>query len=141
VVLLALASSVASATAPDVYVELAGSGGLGSVNLTTPLRGPVDLRVGLSLLPVTRDTGWVVVVPVMAEAHSAGRWQALGGIGLGPSITTKGAPWARGLLAAGVRYVPPDGRAWAGIAYTPLVSFLLDLQLQHWAGLQLGWRT
>jgi hypothetical protein len=137
---LALAIDVA-ASASAGFVELGGSGGLGSINATTPIRGgPIDLRVGLSVLPVDRNVGVVLIVPVMAEAHTAGRWQVAGGVGQGLSITTAAVPWARGLASAGVRYVPPNGRVWAGVAYTPLVSYLLDLQLQHWAGVQIGWK-
>lgn len=138
VVLLSLALSAAAT--PAAFVELAGSGGLGSFNLAYPLVGRVDLRVGFSALPVDRNVGLVLIFPVMAEVRTPGRWQVVGGAGLGPSISTKGVPWARGLLEGGVRYVPPDGHLWAGLAWTPFVSFLLDLQLEHWAGLQLGWR-
>jgi hypothetical protein len=138
VVLISLAFSAAAA--PAAFVELAGSGGLGSFDLAYPLGERVDLRVGISALPVDRNVGLVLIFPVLAEFHTVERWRLVGGAGLGPSISTHGVPWARGLLEGGARYVPPDGHLWAGLAWTPFVPFLLDLQLEQWAGLQLGWR-
>lgn len=137
--LLPLVLSAAHA-APSGFLELGGSGGFGSLNVTAPLAAPVDLRVGLSVLPIDSNGGILFIVPLMVEVHTAGRWQALGGLGQGLTVSTHGVPWARGLASAGVRYVPPEGHVWAGVAYTPFVSYLLDLQLQHWAGVQIGWK-
>lgn len=134
VLLLALAHAAST----DAFVELGGSGGLASVNIATEL-GPPSLRarVGFSTVPLDRNTGWVVIVPVLLEAESPGPLSVVGGAGLGLSSTTKLHPHVRGTLSLGGRW-RPKGPLWVGAAYTPLISFLLDRQWEHWAGVQVG---
>jgi len=138
-VLAILLLLTAHAAPTDAFVELGGSGGLGSVNMAAPV-GSSDLfraRAGLSLMPLDRNTGWVVIVPMLLEVESRGTLSAVAGAGLGVSCTTKLHPHVRGTLELGGRY-RPKGPVWVGVAYTPLVSFILDRQWEHWAGLQVG---
>lgn len=138
--LTVLMSASAAGGDRSLLLELGGSGGLGSLSLRTALSERTDLRAGLSGMPINRDAGWVWILPVLIEGHTPGRVQLFGGIGQGLSLTTRGVPHLRGLLSAGIRHVPEEQRVSVGLAYTPLVSYLLDRQLEHWAGLQLGWR-
>lgn len=134
-----LLAAHAQASELDAFVELGGSGGLGSVNVAVPVGTSPWLRarVGLSTMPLDRNTGWVVIVPALLEAESSGPLSVVAGAGLGLSCTTKLHPHARGVLELGGRW-RPEGPLWVGAAYTPLVSFLADRQWEHWAGLQVG---
>jgi hypothetical protein len=61
------------------------------------------------------------------------------GIGQGFTLTTKGSFFMLTTLAAGYRYQHPDKRFFYRVTYTPLVSYLVDFQMQQWAGLSIGY--
>lgn len=124
-------------------VELLGSGGLGSLNVERSIfekqKWQLQGRVGLSWAPIDNNNGAVWVVPVMAHgligpaAHKVD-------IGLGQSfsVTTKGNFFLLMPLCLGYRFLPPNKKYYLRPAYTPLVSYLLDFQWQHWGGFTFG---
>ncbi|HYG51234.1 MAG TPA: hypothetical protein VD905_10045, partial [Flavobacteriales bacterium] len=61
------------------------------------------------------------------------------GIGQGITITTKGSFFARATGLLGYRYQPPGKKWFYRVSYTPIVSYLVDFQYTHWAGLSLGY--
>jgi hypothetical protein len=42
-------------------------------------------------------------------------------------------------LAVGYRYQHPDKKFFYRVTYTPLVSYLVDFQMQQWAGVSIGY--
>jgi hypothetical protein len=56
------------------------------------------------------------------------------GIGQTISITTKGSPFFMMPAEAGCRYQPADKNYYIRLSYTPIISYLIDFQIQHWGG-------
>jgi len=55
-------------------------------------------------------------------------------------VTTKGSFFIRGSGLLGLRWEEAD-RPWiVRASYTPLISYLLDWQYEHWGGLSVGFR-
>jgi hypothetical protein len=140
--------------------ELAGSGGFGSFNyeknifwrqklepildeLASPKKigNEVDFRVGLSFTPVDPNNGIVLIFPVMLHYHFYKDNHGFD-IGLGQtlSMTTKGNFFIRMPFSAGYRFQPLDKNYYLRFSYTPIMSYLLDLQYQHWAGITWGYK-
>lgn len=61
------------------------------------------------------------------------------GLGQGFSITTKGNPFALSLASIGYRYQSESKNWFYKIAYTPLISYLFDFQVQQWGGISIGY--
>lgn len=127
-----------------VFLELGGSGGLGSVNYERTLHEWEKLaltgRGGLSFTPIDRNNGTVIGIPLMVNlVLGEGNWQGEVGIGQGLSITTRGQPFVMGLAQAGVRYQGAGKRIYYHMNYTPLISYLIDFQVQQWAGISIGY--
>lgn len=143
--LLAPAALRAQPAEQALYLELGGSGGLGSVNYERVFREGRTVawawRAGFSLAPIDRNNGTALVFPVMAHAlvgRSAHRLDI--GLGQGLTVTTRGSAFARATTTLGYRYAPSDGRFFGRLAYTPILSYLVDRQIEHWGGLTLGYR-
>ncbi|HAA11069.1 MAG TPA: hypothetical protein DCE41_04955 [Cytophagales bacterium] len=127
-----------------VYLELAGSGGLGSVNYEQSFaeRGIADFtwRAGFSMAPIDPNNGVGLVFPVMVntlvgpEAH-----QLEVGLGQGLTVTTRGSIHLLALAGLGYRYQSASSPWFFRATYTPLISYLLGSQWQHWGGLSLGY--
>lgn len=129
----------------SVFLEIAGSGGLGSVNYEKVFRQTdkmdITWRAGLSLAPIDKNNGTGIVFPVMINAllgKESHKWEA--GLGQGLTITTKGNAFALTTAILGYRYMPPDKKIYYRVTYTPLISYLIDFQVQQWAGLSIGYR-
>ena len=99
-ILIALCSTTLSAQtevkSKSVYLELAGSGGLGSVNYEQDFylfeKGALAWRAGLSLAPIDKNNGVGLVFPLMLHAKlGSGSSQVDAGIGQGVTVTTNGA--------------------------------------------------
>ncbi len=127
-----------------VFLELAGSGGLGSINYEREFSkknsNTFTWRAGLSFTPVDKNNGTVIVFPVMVNAlfgNSAHKLEL--GLGQGVSITTKGKFFIRGIAGLGYRYQSESSRWFYRLTYTPLLSYLIDFQFQHWGGLSIGY--
>lgn len=158
-VVIGLRQSV-TAQNKGVFLELGGSGGLGSMNYEkwiplkphrhTGLYGHdcpepylrYTLRGGIGLTPVDKNNGWVVVLPLMANivyGQEADRHRIEIGAGIAPSFTTKGNWYIKSPLFLGYRWQPNDKRMFIRAGYTPIVGWLVDFQWQHWAGISIGY--
>ena len=126
----------------SIFIEFAGSGGLGSINYEKcfSLKEKIAFtwRVGLSAIPVDRNNGNAIVFPLMINSLIGKSKNKLElGIGQGISITTKGNFFSLTTAAIGYRRQNPDKRFFYRITYTPLISYIVDLQVQHWFGVSI----
>lgn len=127
-----------------VFLEIAGRGGLGSLNYESIFfqRDLIDLsfRSGLSIAPIDRNNGTGLVFPVMLNALIGRHHHYLeAGIGQGVTITTRGSFYLLTTMALGYRFHRHDSPWFYRVSYTPLLSYLLDVQYQHWAGISVGY--
>ncbi len=125
------------------FLELAGSGGLGSLNYERPFfqknNSIFTWRAGLSIAPIDKNNGFGVVFPLMANVmigKNAHKLEA--GLGQGITFTTKGSFFVRAPAALGYRYQPADKRVFYRVTYTPLISYLIDFQVEQWFGASIG---
>ena len=128
----------------SLFLEIGGSGGLGSLNYENVfLRKPIiDLswRAGFSLAPIDRNNGTGIVLPVMINAQFGKNAHKLeAGLGQGITITTKGQFFFLATAAVGYRWQPEDKRVYFRVMYTPLISWIVDFQVQHWGGFSIGY--
>ncbi len=119
--------------------ELAGSGGLGSFNYENTFKDftNVDLlwRVGFSLAPIDKNNGAALVFPVMIHTVAGnGKFKPDLGVGQTLSVTTKGHLFFMLPAAAGCRFEPENKNYYLRLSYTPIISYLIDFQIQHWGG-------
>lgn len=128
-----------------IYFELAGSGGLGSFNYETKIKKlklekyNLRWRFGLSYAPIDKNNGGALVFPVMLHSLIGKNQHYLDvGIGQSISITTKGNFFFLMPLSIGYRLDNNTNRHFWRFSYTPIVSYLLDFQWQHWAGITFG---
>jgi hypothetical protein len=95
----------------SIFLEIAGSGGLGSMNYEQVLfkkkHTEFTWRAGLSLAPIDKNNGTGIVVPLMMNAIISKNSHKLE-LGLGQGIT-------------------------------PLISYLVDVQMQQWGGVSIGY--
>lgn len=140
----------------NIFLELGGSGGLGSVNyewMKIPENSKNDstdvsawargVRLGTGFTPVDKNNGIVIVVPVMGTLIYHKNKSPHGveiGAGLAPSITTKGSWYVKSPLALGYRYEAADRKFFYRVTYTPIVGWLVDYNWQHWAGISIGYK-
>jgi hypothetical protein len=128
----------------SVYLEVAGSGGLGSINYEELFwkRNNTEFtwRAGLSFAPIDRNNGVGIVFPLMINSIIGANSHKLEvGVGQGVTVTTKGKFFALSTAAIGYRYQSDSKKLFYRVAYTPLVSYLIDFQVQHWAGISVGY--
>lgn len=127
-----------------VFFELAGSGGLASLNYERSLfqtdRTEFTFRGGISFAPVDKNNGTALVFPIMFNGIFGSKAHKLEiGLGQGVSITTKGSFFSLATAALGYRFYTPSERWFYRATYTPLISYLIDFQVQHWAGISIGY--
>ena len=126
-------------------MELGGSGGLASINYErafyTSSFTELDFRAGFSFAPIDRNNGTALIFPLMVHAL-LGEGQHKLDIAAGQtfSITTAGNFFIRMPLGLGYRYQPSEKPFYFRASYTPIVSYLLDLQWEHWAGITFGYQ-
>ena len=143
--LLILLAFQLPAQKPAIFLELGGSGGVGSINYERSFltKEKVDLkwRAGFSLFKIDRNTGYSLIFPVLAEALiGKGPHYFETGIGQTLTVTTKGQFFFLMPAVAGYRYQPPDKRIFFRASYTPIISYLIDFQYQNWGGLSIGYQ-
>jgi len=143
--ILILLSNLVSSQVKDFFsFELAGSGGFASLNYERTFidKDVFDLnwRVGFSYAPVDKNNGGALVFPVIVHGIIGKQSYKLD-VGLGQtfSITTKGRPFLMMPAVVGCRYQPIDKNYYLRLAYTPIISYLVDFQIQHWAGFTYGY--
>lgn len=127
-----------------LYFELAGSGGLGSFNFEKSFyvqeKVNYTCSAGLSLAPIDRNNGTGIVFPLLAHANIGQNAHKLEvAIGQGVTITTKANFYLLTTAVLGYRYQHPTKKFYYRVGYTPLISYLVDFQVQHWAGLSIGY--
>ncbi|MDQ3109021.1 MAG: hypothetical protein M3R17_03915 [Bacteroidota bacterium] len=128
----------------SVFFELAGSGGLGSINFEKSFRKKNNTeftwRVGLSIAPIDKNNGVGIVFPLMVNAIIGKNAHKIEfGLGQGITITTKGSFFFLTTAAIGYRYQREDKHWFYRVTYTPLISYLADFQVQQWGGISIGY--
>lgn len=128
-----------------LHAEIGGNGGLGSLSYEKEFREKEKLalawKLGFSLAPVDRNNGTGLVFPLMLQVKTGKKSHHLeAGLGQGITVTTKLAWFVRGTALLGYRYENPQKHWVYRVSYTPLVSYLVDFQYQHWAGISIGYR-
>lgn len=126
------------------FFELAGSGGLGSFNYEkffySNKSTSYNWRAGVSVAPIDKNNGVGIVFPVMINAVTGKNANKLElGLGQGITITTKGNFFTLTTANIGYRRQPADKNWFYRINYTPLISYLVDFQWQHWGGISIGY--
>lgn len=146
ITVIAATNSTAQSTQKPYYFsfEIGGSGGLGSLNMERTFREKANCsflwRAGLSYTPIDKNNGGSIIFPLMIHGLVGQKAHKLDlGIGQGISITTRGQFFVRTPIVVGYRFQPVDKSYYLRIAYTPLVSYLIDFQLQHWGGITFGY--
>lgn len=115
-------------------VEILGSGGLGALTYESRW-AQWGCSLGFSLAPIDRNNGVALVFPMhIRKFFLEGDHRFVLGTGQAITITTKGQYFLMGLLECGWMWKRKDSPWAVKLAYTPLVSYLVDFQWQHWAG-------
>lgn len=128
----------------SVFFEIAGSGGLGSVNYEkTFLKKNISeftWRVGLTAVPIDNKKDIVISFPLMVNALiGKGSHKVEAGFGQGVTITTRKEVFAIAIAALGYRYQNPNKKWFYRITYTPLISYIVNFQIQQWGGISIGY--
>lgn len=128
-----------------IFLEVGGSAGLGSINYERNFldREQLDLnwRVGFSFVPIDRNNGTNLIFPVLVHALIGPQAHKLElALGQGISLTTKGSFFAVTTPVVGYRLQKEDRPWYFRAVYTPLVSYIIDFQWQHWGGLSIGYQ-
>ncbi|MBP8916938.1 MAG: hypothetical protein KBG70_09365 [Chitinophagales bacterium] len=126
------------------FLEIGGSGGLGSINYESEFftKNHTDFtwRAGLSIAPIDKNNGVGIVFPLMINSICGKNAHKLEyGLGQGITITTKGSFFALTTAVLGYRYQPETKSWYYRVSYTPLISYLVDLQIQQWGVLSIGY--
>ena len=137
-------SQTAPAKRKSIFFELAGSGGFASINYekTFLKKNNTDFtwRAGFSIAPIDKNNGVGLVFPLMVNAiigKTAHKIEL--GLGQGITITTKAHFFMLTTAVIGYRYQREDKHWFYRASYTPLISYLANFQIQHWAGLSIGY--
>lgn len=128
----------------SIYAELGGSGGFGSLNYEWNFRAREYnrwmLRTGISGTHIDKNNGSALIFPVMLH-FVRGQKHALDvGIGQTLTVTTRGSAFVRMPISLGYRLEPEGSRMFYRFSYTPIVSYLVDFQWEHWAGISIGFK-
>lgn len=128
-----------------VSFELAGSGGLGSVNYEQAVldneKFDLHFRAGFSFAPIDKNNGTALIFPVMLHGLLfEGPHKLDVGLGLTFTVTTRGSLYSLMPFSCGYRFEPTDKRYYLRASYTPIISYLFEFQWQHWGGLTYGYR-
>jgi hypothetical protein len=130
-----------------LFGEIGGSGGLGSFNFDrifyAQKANRFSYRLGISYSPSARYEGrtpTVIIFPTLIN-YIYGKKDHFLEVGAGQSlaIATNPAVFSRLTLNAGYRFQRNEGGWFFRIAYTPLISFMYDLQWENWAGIGIGY--
>lgn len=128
----------------SAYFELLGSGGLGSMNYEQVFYQKSNYqftwRAGLSVAPIDKNNGVGIIFPLLLNTRIGKQKHKLElGIGQGVTITTKGHLFILAPALLGYRYEPVNKSLFYRVSYTPLISYIIDFQVQNWLGLSVGY--
>lgn len=120
----------------SVFFEIAGSGGLGSINFEKLFckKNNIEFtwRAGLSFAPIDKNNGTGIVFPLMINTLIGKNSHILElGLGQGLTITTKGRFFPLTTATIGYRYQSESKKWFYRVTYTPLISYLFDFQIQQ----------
>lgn len=140
-----LSTSIRAQTDKSLGFDLGGVGGVASINYSSPFKqteqSTLLIRAGFSLAPIDPNNGTALVFPVLFHYNRGANKHKLDlGIGQTLSLTTRGSFFIRMPLNIGYLLEPEGKRFYFRAAYTPLVSYLLDFQYEHWGGLSFGFK-
>lgn len=128
----------------SLYFELGGSGGFGSINYEWNFHSSERirwmLRTGLSGTYIDKNNGAGIIFPVMVHGVYGNTHGLDVGIGQAFTITTRGSFFLRAPVSVGYRFEPKEKRMFYRFSYTPIVSYLLDFQWEHWGGITIGYK-
>ena len=127
----------------SVYLEIAGSGGLGSINYEKCFLKKnyteYTWRAGISFMPIAKRAGTAIVFPLMINSIIGKNSHKLDlSLGQGLTLTTKGNFFILTTAAFGYRYQSENKNWFYRIAYTPLISYIYNFQVQQWGGITIG---
>ncbi len=128
----------------SIFLEIAGSGGIGSINFEKQFLKKENVeftwRAGLSLAPIDKNNGTGIVFPLMLHSLIGKNSHKLElGLGQGITITTKGSFFTLTTATLGYRYQSENKKWFYRVTYTPLFSYIIDFQIQHWCGVSIGY--
>ena len=131
----------------SVYLEAGGSGGLGSINYEASILNSLSSekinytwRAGLSFAPIDKNNGTGIVFPVLVNSLIGTSNHRLElGVGQGFTITTRGSFFTLTTAIIGYRFDAKNNPLFFRATYTPLISYLIDFQVQQWVGLSIGY--
>ncbi|MDG1332976.1 MAG: hypothetical protein P8P74_11650 [Crocinitomicaceae bacterium] len=128
----------------SLYFELGGSGGFGSFNFewtfATKNKFRWMLRTGISGTYIDKNNGAGFIFPVMVHGVYGHKHGLDVGIGQALTITTKGSFFLRAPVSIGYRLEPEGKRLFYRFSYTPIVSYIVDFQWEHWGGITIGYK-
>jgi hypothetical protein len=127
----------------NVSFELGGVGGLASFNYSSNfhLKLPNTFyRVGFSFAPIDVNNGTTLIFPVLIEHKiPIRRHSFVSGIGQTLSLTTKGQFFILMPASLGIELNSKSQKMFYRFSYTPIISYIIDQQWQHWGGISIGY--
>jgi len=128
----------------DIYLELGGSGGLGSLNYEKKMgllggQGIISYSAGFSLTPIDKNNGTVLIFPLLLHTTMGKTHKAELAIGQSFSITTKGQFFLKTPLFLGYRYHKEDNPFLFRAGYSPIINNITQFSVQHWGGISFGY--
>jgi hypothetical protein len=128
----------------DIYIELGGSGGLGSINYEKKIgvfggQGTISYSAGFSLTPIDKNNGTVLIFPLLFHTMIGQAHKAEFAMGQSFSITTKGQFFLKTPLFLGYLYHKEDKPFLFRAGYSPIINNITQLSVQHWGGLSFGY--
>ena len=141
--LFILLVSSSAVSAQELSLEIAGSGGLGSINYSKSFKAfenlQLDYRLGITAAPIDRNNGTAIGFPLLIHGiFGSGKHKLDAAIGQGISITTAGSFFVTGLASIGYRY-QTSGKLYYRFSYTPFIPYIVDRQYIHWGGITIGY--
>jgi hypothetical protein len=128
----------------SLYFELGGSGGFGSFNFELTFKQQENFRwmfrTGISGTYIDKNHGVGCIFPVMVHCVYGQKHGLDMGIGQALTITTRGGVFLRSPLSIGYRFEPKSSRLFYRFSYTPIISYLVNFQWEHWGGISVGYR-
>ncbi len=128
-----------------LHLELGGTAGLGSIQWERSFQARAGIEYswvcGFSTFPIDANNGIVFLVPTLLRC-SVGESEHRAELSIGQvlSLSTKGSMFSMFTPAVGYRYQQTKSRWVYAIRYTPIISYLLQFQYQHWVGLNVGYQ-
>ena len=128
----------------SLYFEFGGSGGFGSFNFEWTFAQKEKfrwmLRTGISGTYIDKNNGAGFIFPVMVHGVYGQKHGLDVGIGQTLTITTRGSIFLRAPLSIGYRLEPEGKRVFYRFSYTPIISYIVDFQWEHWGGITIGYK-